>query len=86
LTKPPAEVSIGGRGQTANDKSIALAQVTLTNAFGYYRFEDVGAGETYIVNVFSKRYSFAPQVVTVTEDLTDLNFTAHPNAGKNSLR
>jgi len=92
-----ASVSVGGRVLSANGRAISRARVTLTNlngetrtaltnSLGYYRFEDVGAGETYIFAVISKRYSVAPQVVTVTEDLTDLDFTAHPNAGKNSLR
>jgi len=92
-----ANVSVGGRVLSANGRAVSRARVTLTgasgetrtaltNSLGYYRFEDVGAGETYIFAIISKRYSVAPQVVTVTEDLTDLNFTAHPNAGKNSLR
>jgi len=49
-----------------------------TSSFGYYRFDDVLAGETYIVSVTSKRYSFAPQVVSVFEELTDLDFTPEP--------
>ena len=51
-------------------------RATRTGSFGYYRFDEVEAGQTYIFNVSSRRYSFAPQVVTVTEDLTELNFTA----------
>ena len=47
-----------------------------TNSFGYYRFDDAAVGETYILNVRSKRFRFAPQVVSVTEGLTDLNFFA----------
>jgi hypothetical protein len=47
-----------------------------TNRLGYYTFTDLAAGETYIFNVFSKRYQFNPQVVNLTEDLDELNFTA----------
>jgi hypothetical protein len=49
-----------------------------TNSFGYFKFEDVAAGETYVVNVLARRYSFAPQAVTVNNELTELNFTAEP--------
>lgn len=46
-----------------------------TNAFGYFHFTEVEAGGTYIVSVFSKQYQFAPQVVSIYEDVTDLLFT-----------
>lgn len=45
-----------------------------TTSFGYYRFDEVEAGQTYIVTVQSKRYQFAAQVVNVVEDLGELNF------------
>ena len=47
-----------------------------TNRLGYYTFKELAVGETYIFNVFSKRYQFTPQVITLTEDLGELNFTA----------
>jgi subtilisin len=48
-----------------------------TNPFGYFRFTDVAAGATYVFEVRHKRFSFAPQVVAVYEDLTDgLEFVA----------
>jgi hypothetical protein len=52
------------------------SRLATTSVFGYFRFHDVQAGETYIISVNSKRYSFAPQVVNVTDNLTGLNFTA----------
>ena len=45
-----------------------------SNAFGYYRFDGVEAGQTYIFSVQSKRYQFAPQIVNVVGDLNELNF------------
>lgn len=83
-----AAVTIGGR-VLAGRRGVARARVTLTgingetrtaltNPFGYYRFEAVGAGETYVFNVHSKRYSFNPLIVTLTEELTNLDFTAQP--------
>jgi len=47
-----------------------------TSSFGYFRFADVAAGETVVINISSKRYTFAPQVVKVYEEISDLNFVA----------
>ena len=38
-------------------------------------FEDVPAGETYLMGVASKRYRFATRVVQVFDTLTDVEFT-----------
>jgi hypothetical protein len=51
-------------------------QTARTNRLGYYTFTDLAVGETYIFNVFSKRYQFIPQVVNLTEDLAELDFSA----------
>ena len=83
-----AAVSVAGR-VTIGKKGLARARVTLTDfngetrtvqtsSFGYYRFDDLEAGRTYIVSVNHKRYFFAPQIITASEDLTELNFTAEP--------
>jgi hypothetical protein len=53
-------------------------RTAMTNFFGYYHFESVLAGRTYIVNAASKSYSFNPQVITVNENLNGLNFVAEP--------
>jgi len=82
-----ANVSVAGRVLDAGGRGVGNAVVTLnaptgerqiavTNAFGYFRFESVRAGETYIVSIRSKRFQFAAQVVTVNEELTGLIFTA----------
>ena len=79
-----ANVTISGR-VFGDGRSLTNAMVTLidsdgatrrtrTNAFGYYRFESVEVGQIHIVSARAKRYSFAPQVVSVAEDLDDLNF------------
>lgn len=51
-----------------------VSRTAKTNSQGYYKFEEVRAGETYIFNVYSSRYQYDSQVVTVTEDLDGLNF------------
>ena len=87
LAPSVANVSIGGR-VTVGKNGLARARVTLTDtsgatrtmqtsAFGYYRFDDVEVGGTYIVSVNHKRYFFAPQVVSVVEELTELDFTTN---------
>lgn len=83
-----ASVTIGGRVLTADGRGISKAIVTLTNfsgvtrtvgtnPFGYYRFNDVQVGESQILNVKHKLYTFVPQVVTVNDDVSDLNFVAN---------
>lgn len=82
-----ASVSVGGQLMSAEGQSIGNEIVVLTNStgvsrsvrsnsFGFYQFEGVAAGETYTVSVTSKRYTFAPQVVSVTESVTALNLFA----------
>ncbi len=87
-TAAPANVS--GRIATADGRGISRVIVTLTDqngvvrrttssAFGYYRFEDVGVGETYVLTVASKRYTFAQpsRIVTVQEDVGDADFVSN---------
>ncbi|MDQ4121298.1 MAG: carboxypeptidase-like regulatory domain-containing protein [Acidobacteriota bacterium] len=84
-----ASVVVGGRIRTASGRGISSALVMLTNAagetrtartnaFGFYRFEDVSAGETYIFSVFHKRHFFAdaPRMVFVAGELDDNDFAA----------
>lgn len=83
-----ASVSLGGRVMTGM-RGLVNATVYLTDQngktravrtgpFGYYRFTAVAVGETYVLSVVSKKYSFTPQVISVTEDIDNLNFTALP--------
>lgn len=88
-----AAVSIGGRVTDAGGRGVGNAVVTLvdmagltrtarTNPFGYYSFDAVQAGQTYIVSVQAKRHRFAPQVVNAGDDLTEVNFVS---AGEGTL-
>jgi hypothetical protein len=43
-------------------------QVAFTNRLGYYEFNDLQVGETYIVSVRAKGYNFTPQTFTLLED------------------
>jgi len=80
-----ASVTISGR-VSAGKRGVARVVVyltdqngstrtALTNQFGYYRFDEVEVGQTYIFNAYSKRYQFTPQVVTINDSLDNLNFT-----------
>jgi hypothetical protein len=86
---PPtaAAVNISGRILTADGRGVSRAQVNLTeangttriavsNSFGYYHFNEVEGGQTVVVSVFAKRYTFATQVVSTSNELTNLDFTA----------
>ncbi len=86
LAPTAAAVSVSGR-VLAGKRGLINATViitdssgntrtTRTNSFGYYLFENVEAGQSYIFQVQSKRFRFPPQVVTVNEDVTDLIFHA----------
>ena len=89
LAPSASMVSVSGRVTTAFGQGVRDAEIQLqaqdgtsrmikTSAFGYYRFEDVEAGATYTLTVRSKRYSFAvpSRVITVADEVTDLDFTA----------
>ena len=82
-----ANVAVSGRVMNGSGAGLRNAIVHLTDAtgttrtartsaFGYYRFDEVEAGQTYFFNISSKSYSFAPQIVTLIEDLNGLDFTA----------
>ncbi|MGI8788302.1 MAG: carboxypeptidase regulatory-like domain-containing protein [Pyrinomonadaceae bacterium] len=82
-----ASVIVSGRVLTPSGRGLMNATVLLTDAtgatrstrtttFGYYRFNEVAAGQTYIFNVRSKRFQFVPRVVSITEEIDDLNFIA----------
>ncbi len=84
-----AAVSIGGRARYARGKGISRAQVSLTDAYGTvrqlstdfygrYRFDDVPAGETYIISVNHKFVQFtqSTQVRFIGEDDFGIDFTA----------
>ena len=86
LAPTAAGVSISGQVNLPFDLGLAGATVTLTDSrgdartiqtrkFGNFRFTNVAAGETYVISVQSRHYGFAPQVVTVNDDLTGLVFS-----------
>ncbi len=84
-----AGVSVGGLVHNANGQAIPNARLTLTdpfgnvrtavsNSFGYYRFDGIPVGYTYIVGVRAKDYSFTPRQVDVVDEVNNLNMEAEP--------
>ncbi len=89
LAPSSAGVSVSGRVTTESGRGIRNAVLTLsgtdgvrrvarTGSFGYYRFEDVPAGETYILSIATKRFTFSnpTRVISAADDVTDADFTA----------
>lgn len=87
LTVTASTVPVSGRVLSGKGVAVARALVSMTdeygstvttrtNSFGYYQFENVRAGENYVFNVESKRYSFEERVVSITDSIADLDFYA----------
>lgn len=84
-----ANASISGRVLDSNGRGISSVSVTATgengnvltavsNSFGFYAFNGLPTGQTYVLSVSNRRYNFATssQVVNLSENVSDLNFVA----------
>lgn len=84
-----AGVSVGGRVALANGTGLSRVTVSVTgsngqirtattNSFGFYRFDSLPAGDTYTFQVSSRKYRFSnpTQVVSVNDNIANLNFEA----------
>lgn len=68
-----ATAPVGRATVTLTDMSGQMTTVR-TDAQGVFQFFDVQPGETYLIEISSRKYRFAPQTIVVTENLTDLTF------------
>ncbi len=86
-----ADVSVGGRVTNSFGNGIGKTSVTLinsngstrtilTNAFGFYRFDNLEAGATYTISVRNKRFVFNPDTMLITpsENVENADFIASP--------
>ena len=87
-----AEVSIAGRVTSAEGAGIRKARVVVTGntlveprvaqtgSFGYYMVEGLRAGETYVVTINSRRFTFQvpSRAVTLNDSVSDVDFAADP--------
>lgn len=88
LSTPPttsASVDVSGRVMVSKGRGLANARVTmtditgetvtvLTNSSGYYRFAGVPVGQSVVLGVSAKRYTYTPKAVNVGEDLLGIDF------------
>ncbi|MBK7393698.1 MAG: hypothetical protein IPI64_10430 [Chloracidobacterium sp.] len=90
-----AELSIAGRVVTAEGRGIRGAFVTVTGTggdvrnvatgnLGRYVVDGLNAGETYIVTVRSRRFTFAQptRVITLNDNVTDADFIGSSGTGR----
>ncbi len=87
LAPTAADASITGRVMNRSGRAIANATVTLkdqngnavvsrTNAFGYYGFQNIESGQTYILSASHKGNRFSSRVIVIKENLQDINIIA----------
>ena len=85
LTTTAAPGVIAGRVLDGNGRPVANASVLMTkpngdvvtvktNNFGKYSFTGITAGETYVVMAQTRQHLYMPKVVSLSDDLTDLDF------------
>jgi CSLREA domain-containing protein len=87
----PASVSVGGRVLSGRGRGIANVRVTLMNAtgemrtsisnpFGYYRFDAVQVGQIYVLTIAAKRFYFenSTRVLFVGDEMREVDFVASP--------
>lgn len=84
-----ADISVEGRVTLQAGNGVRNARVylveedgtvhtTITGSFGYYRFDGIEAGQTVVVGVEAKRFSFSQpaRAVLLADDLTEIDFVA----------
>lgn len=82
-----ASVQVSGRVLTAEGRGVRGARVSLVDTNGVsrivnsgprgeYIFDDVEPGKTYIISAASRRFTFTPQVIQITDDLTNFDLVA----------
>ena len=90
LSPTAAHVSVSGQVLTPDGRGLRNAVViltgpnlttprrTLTTSFGYFTFDDIEAGQVYIITVSSRRYGFAQptQAIAVFDNIAGLIFQA----------
>lgn len=89
LAPTAARVSVSGQVVGATGRAIPRAIVSLsnqrgervsarTNVFGYFRFDNIEPGATYVLEVRSRAYSFTPRTLSVTDNIGNLVISADP--------
>jgi hypothetical protein len=92
VDRTAAGVSVSGRVMTAEGEGVRNARMTITggtlteprvvttSSFGYYNFEGLEAGQTYILTVEHPQFAFAnpTRVISLIDNISDADFIAQP--------
>ncbi len=84
LAPTAAAITISGRVTDGGSRGLSRVSITLTNNkgevkmamtnnFGNFRFTDVSAGKTIVMQAAHKKYKFAPQIFTPTDNLSGIS-------------
>lgn len=84
-----APVSISGKvtdefGRRLPNTKVSITDMSgnsravLANQFGNYLFEDVSAGEIYVLSAKNKNFVFNPQIISPFEDIFELRIVGSP--------
>lgn len=85
LIPTAASATISGRFSSKSGRGVYGVRVTMTeadgtirtvstNPFGYYRFANVAIGQSVVIQGNAKLYQFSARTVSITEDLTGIDF------------
>jgi hypothetical protein len=78
-------VTVSGRVMSQSGTGVRNASVTVTDqsgnrrsvttsSLGYYQFDEVKAGDTYVITASARRYRFEAKVVQVSDALSNVDF------------
>jgi len=84
LAPTAGPVSVAGRIMTRDGRGVSGATVSMmdqngvafsvrTDSLGFYRFESVPGGQSYVLVVKSEAFSFSPRVLTAYADVSGVN-------------
>lgn len=82
-----ASVSVSGRVLTSGGRGVKNAKVNITDPLnatrqvlsgplGAYRIDNVVSGQNHTFSITSRRFIFTMQMISVNDDLTNVNFIA----------
>jgi Beta-propeller repeat len=95
MSTTAAGVTMSGRVTTVDGRGIRNARImvtsdsldqpliAITGSFGYYTFDQLHAGQTYVVTVNSKRFTFSlpSHVINLIDNVADIDFVADQSTG-----
>ncbi len=80
-----AGVTVSGRVLTSGGRGVRYARVAITDnggntrivntgPYGFYHFDEVESGQNYVISVMSRRYTYSPRILQVTDNISDVDF------------